>query len=874
MNVFRKYTRQSLARSPARTLVTVVGIILSMSLFTAVIEGAYSGLQYLIRRAVELEGAYHGYYIGLSEEQAADIIGNDTALANTAIWQQVGWAVVNADTYGWRYLLVEDVSDNFEELMAVRLTEGRMPENEREILLPQNVNWILSTDTGVEYHVGDVVAFDLGRRVRDGVELGEDEWIRQDIAAKKEEVVDAVERTYTVVGFYTGFSSEVDGDLPGYTALTRGGGTGSCRVFFTMKHPGQFNFYQMTAKPLSVIPHRSLLRYYGVTSSGLTNMFLGLTVFLVLLIAFGSVSLIYNSFSISVGERTRQFGLLRSVGATKKQLKSCVRYEALLLSAVGIPAGLVVGCTGIGITLWALRDYFAAIEMVSTETRMELVLSPAPLALSAAVCLATVLISAGVPAQRAVRLTAIEAIRQSGDIKMKPREVQVSPLTRKWFGFEGMMAAKSFKRDRKRYQATVFSLFLSVTLFISASSLCAYVTGSVDVMTGLTAAADLIYYDNGASLDDPDGTLALLSSAKGVTQASYFDGKYGALWLPTDLLSRELSALEREASRTFNDPFPYGGVYRLNRRAVSYAVLSIAHEYRRIERYGTRGRLRQRQQVEEFAAVDPAFVVDDLALDKRNHRIAAAECKRTYLKKGDKEFPDMFKIKFFQFNTFLFKPHLLEKFGSVEVGRRSGNRTPRQKMGNRQIIAALVEVHPGLHAVPRLELMPEQCRCRNGYRHRPAVVAPTLRKCRTRQRRPALHQRQHFGRRMNDIDLALTAVGQQQRADAVYLEVVVAAVVGRNKELDARITPHGAVVVGRRGCRALLGDIETQHQQFARMKHAERHLRRIGIVVGPVAACHRLRQGLCECAFDSSSVVRIGDGYFANLHICIGFPQK
>ena len=482
--------------------------------------------------------------------------------------------MVNADTYGWRYLLVEDVSDNFEELMAVRLTEGRMPENEREILLPQNVNWILSTDTGVEYHVGDVVAFDLGRRVRDGVELGEDEWIRQDIAAKKEEVVDAVERTYTVVGFYAGFSSEVDGDLPGYTALTRGGGTGSCRVFFTMKHPGQFNFYQMTAKPLSVIPHRSLLRYYGVTSSGLTNMFLGLTVFLVLLIAFGSVSLIYNSFSISVGERTRQFGLLRSVGATKKQLKSCVRYEALLLSAVGIPAGLVVGCTGIGITLWALRDYFAAIEMVSTETRMELVLSPAPLALSAAVCLATVLVSAGVPAQRAVRLTAIEAIRQSGDIKMKPREVQVSPLTRKWFGFEGMMAAKSFKRDRKRYQATVFSLFLSVTLFISASSLCAYVTGSVDVMTGLTAAADLIYYDNGASLDDPDGTLALLSSAKGVTQASYFDGEYGALWLPTDLLSRELSALEREASRTFNDPFPYGGVYRLNRRAVSYAVLS------------------------------------------------------------------------------------------------------------------------------------------------------------------------------------------------------------------------------------------------------------------------------------------------------------
>ena len=148
-----------------------------------------------------------------------------------------------------------------------------------------------------------------------------------------------------------------------------------------------------------LVTHDFLLELYGVIGNQSVRIVLyGLAAVLVFLISFGAVSLIYNSFSISVSERTRQFGILKSVGATKKQIRSAVLYEALLLSGIGIPIGLVVGCAGIGITLYALRDAFAAIMVNDVGTRIRLVLNPVALLIAVFVCLVTTLISAWIPA--------------------------------------------------------------------------------------------------------------------------------------------------------------------------------------------------------------------------------------------------------------------------------------------------------------------------------------------------------------------------------------------------------------------------------------------------------------------------------------------
>ena len=545
MNVFHRYTRRSLRLSPARTLVTIIGIVLSMSLFTAVIEGAYSGLQYLIRGEIEVSGAYHGFYYDLDSNTKDQLLADD-AIADAATWQRVGWA----DTGGraaYSYLLIEDVSDNIADLLSVRLTQGsRMPENEHELLLPGTLSEIYLPEGVERYQAGDTVTLDVGRLLVDGEEQSELNYYDR---GGTRELTDTSPRTYTVVGYYVDFSGVT---YDKRIALTKGGGTGTWRVFFTLKDPE--NFYTWLGNApygRNYDSHGNLLRFYGTFRSvGITEMLYGFAGVLIFLIAFGSISLIYNSFSISVSERTRQFGLLKSVGATKKQIKSTVLYEALLLSAVGIPIGLVVGCTGIGITLWALRDFFNALFAAGDglTTRIGLAPAPGPLALSAVICLVTVLISAWIPARRAIKLTAIDAIRQSGDVKVDPHEVQVSPVTSKLFGFEGMMAAKSFKRGRKRYRSTIFSLFLSVTLFISASSLCAYITDTVEVMASGESQEDLRYVRQMDEGEDPDAALAQLTAVEGVTDGLYYDWTSVNMWVDRLLISEEFHRIQDDPS--------------------------------------------------------------------------------------------------------------------------------------------------------------------------------------------------------------------------------------------------------------------------------------------------------------------------------------
>ncbi len=542
MNVFHRFTRASLRQNPSRTLVTIIGIVLSMALVTAVIQGAYSGVQFLVRSETARVGAFHGYYYDLTEDEAAAVAGQ-AFMKKTAVWQTAGWAEIDSENEYKPYLLIRSVSDNFTDLVTVHLTSGRMPENSTELLLPDH----LATNGGVFYKTGDTPTLKVGRRTSGGYELTE----ANPYAESGEELTDTVERTYTVVGTYERFDNLLeDFGCPGYTALTGwdGQATGARSVFFTVKNVSHF-YDDMANNAVSENwrPHDDLLRFTGtVRSENLSTFIYGFAGVLIFLIAFGSISLIYNSFAISVSERTRQFGILKSVGATKKQIRRSVLYEALLLGGIGILGGAAVGCLGIGITLWALRDAFSMFAM-DTGVQMKLIVSPLGLVIAAAVCMATTLISAWIPAQRANRVSAIDAIRQTGDVKVRGKDVKVSGLTKKLFGFEGMMASKNFKRNRKRYRATIVSLFLSVTLFIAASSFCAYLTDAVGTATAGDSRAD-IYYTVGDGLEDPDQVLSLLTGVSGVERGCYLQTKGAQPFVPADAVSNEYVTQIMEAS--------------------------------------------------------------------------------------------------------------------------------------------------------------------------------------------------------------------------------------------------------------------------------------------------------------------------------------
>ena len=238
------------------------------------------------------------------------------------------------------------------------------------------------------------------------------------------------------------------------------------------------------------------------------------------LIVFGSVSLIYNAFSISVSERTRQFGLLSSVGATRKQLLRMVLFEALAVSIVGIPLGILVGIGGIGKTLLLIGDKFFSI--VRVDIPMRLCVSWQAVVIAAVIALVTVLISAWIPSKRATRVSAVKAIRQSMDIKVSGRPVRTSKLAYKLFGLPGVLAGKHYKRNRKKYRTTVVSLFMSIVLFVSAAAFTDYMMESAE--GGLASDQfDLIYAaeSDASSAMTPDALLELLFSEQNVTGGTY-----------------------------------------------------------------------------------------------------------------------------------------------------------------------------------------------------------------------------------------------------------------------------------------------------------------------------------------------------------------
>ena len=195
MNIFHRFTRRSLSANRSRTWVTIIGIVLSMALFTAVIEGAYSGQQFLIRSIEEIQGRWLIYESGLNAQQA-DALRSAEGVAESAVWQELGWAEIGSENEYKPYLLVEATDEDIENLLSFRLLSGRMPENGNELLLPAH----LASNGNVLYHEGDTLTLSLGRRVdANGETLPAAVSYDPDGG---EQITDTVEHSFTVVGTY------------------------------------------------------------------------------------------------------------------------------------------------------------------------------------------------------------------------------------------------------------------------------------------------------------------------------------------------------------------------------------------------------------------------------------------------------------------------------------------------------------------------------------------------------------------------------------------------------------------------------------------------------------------------------------------------
>lgn len=530
MNVFNKVTLESLKKNRTRTVVTIIGIMLSAAMICASTTFVSSMQNFVLRCEIYSSGDWHGAVYDAAYKDYEDIRDSDR-VSSAAYAQVLGYAKIDSanERKPYLYVLGGDVASGYFKTMPVHLILGTLPKDSTEIILPEH----LTSNGKVNYKLGDTVTLDVGDRTLDGRRLGQDTPVytydseTQVDVMSGERLKNTEPRTYTVVGIYERPTFE-DYSAPGYTALTaadtKSADQAPIHCYFKLHKPaGVYDFMKEMGytQEYRYAYNTKVLLYSGTAPfDSFLTAFYSLAAIIIALIVFGSVSLIYNAFSISVSERTRQFGLLSSVGATRKQLLRMVLFEALAVSIVGIPLGILVGIGGIGITLLLIGDKFFSI--VRVDIPMRLCVSWQAVVIAAVIALVTVLISAWIPSKRATRVSAVEAIRQSMDIKVSGRPVRTSKLAYKLFGLPGVLAGKHYKRNRKKYRTTVVSLFMSIVLFVSAAAFTDYMMESAE--GGLASDQfDLIYAaESDASFAmTPDALLELLFSDQNVTGGTY-----------------------------------------------------------------------------------------------------------------------------------------------------------------------------------------------------------------------------------------------------------------------------------------------------------------------------------------------------------------
>lgn len=501
MNIFKQFTIRSLRQNKTRTIVTIIGIILSVAMFTATIEAFVTAQNYLVNYAEIYNGKYHVGFHNIETDDVSKITDDERVEKYTYV-QDIGFAEIGSSNQYKPYLYIAGVPADFTDVMPIHLTEGRLPQNSNEIVISNH----LYSDGGVQLKLGQKITLQVGERQwkelvniteEERKEIVGDSWqkLTQQVPLRlavgeesSEQLINTKEKTYTVVGFCVrpDETSIEPYSAPGYTAFTinETGNTNTQSVYTILEKPSEYRKFNTdiitSLRVDSSINHDLLMYSFNSFDSAFPVLVFGLLSILIGLIVFGSVSLIYNSFSISVSERTKQFGILKSIGATKKQIRKTVLYEATVLCIIGIPIGLISGCLGIAITFYFLSDSISTFLADLTDLKMQFVFSPLAIITASLISFVTVIISAYIPARKAIKINPIESVRQSNEIKIKRRSVKVSPLTQKLFGFEATLSSKNFKRNKRKYRTTVFSLFVSVVLFISASSLSTYFTDIVD----------------------------------------------------------------------------------------------------------------------------------------------------------------------------------------------------------------------------------------------------------------------------------------------------------------------------------------------------------------------------------------------------------
>ena len=510
MNLMKTLTLKNLKLNRKRTIVTIVGIILATALLSALVT-LVSSFQYsMIEYQKQKDGDFHVKFSNVKMSELSEF-KNNRNIESTFETMGMGFAKLDGcknEDKPYAYVMATDEA-GFER-GCFKLIEGRMAKNEDEIVIPRH----LKTNGRIDIKVGDEITLDVGKRYDSNTEGVISENCAYEHEA--ETLTDTVTKHYKVVGIMErpGYGME-DYSAAGYTFVTYSdelaaidNGTKSeaseadttLTVYSRYTQKALRNKDAVTADIIGVdeklfekannssvemsseesdrflkemenakydiYMNGYLINYECVFPiDGSFKALFTVAAVVALIIILTSVYCIKNSFNISITEKIRQYGMLASVGATRRQIKSSVKTEAAMLGVVGIPVGTMSGILASLILVKVVNALSAGWLNVALSFHTSL---PA-LILAVILSIATIYFSATGSARRAAKVTPLEAIRNTKEIKIKSAKLKTPAIIGRIWGIGGVISYKNIKRNNKKYRTTVTSIVICSVTFIVIS---------------------------------------------------------------------------------------------------------------------------------------------------------------------------------------------------------------------------------------------------------------------------------------------------------------------------------------------------------------------------------------------------------------------
>lgn len=510
MNLMKTLTLKNLKLNRKRTIVTIVGIILATALLSALVT-LVSSFQYsMIEYQKQKGGDFHVKFSGVKMSELSEF-KNNRNIESTFETMGMGFAKLDGcknEDKPYAYVMATDEA-GFER-GCFNLIEGRMAKNEDEIVIPRH----LKTNGRIDIKVGDEITLDVGKRYDSNTESVISENCAYEHEA--ETLTDTVTKRYKVVGIMErpGYGME-DYSAAGYTFVTYSdelaaidNGTKSeaseadttltvysrytkkalrnkdavtadiigvdeklfakannSSVEMSAEESDRF-LKEMENAKYDIYMNGYLISYECVFPiDGSFKALFTVAAVVALIIILTSVYCIKNSFNISITEKIRQYGMLASVGATRRQIKSSVKTEAAMLGVVGIPVGTMSGILASFILVKVVNALSAGWLNFALSFHTSL---PA-LILAVIMSIATIYFSASGSARRAAKVTPLEAIRNTKEIKIKSSKLKTPAIIGRIWGIGGVISYKNIKRNNKKYRTTVTSIVICSVTFIVIS---------------------------------------------------------------------------------------------------------------------------------------------------------------------------------------------------------------------------------------------------------------------------------------------------------------------------------------------------------------------------------------------------------------------